>query len=583
MGSAWQRAGRHPSPEAYPGPVTHDIVIRNGLIADGTGAPPVGGDLAIDGDRITELGPSVTGRGRREIDADGRLVTPGFVDVHTHLDAQLSWDPVGTSSCWHGVTSVVLGNCGVTFAPCKPADRRYLAEMMESVEDIPADSIMSGLDWSWESYGGYLDALERLPKGLNAGGLVGHCAVRYYAMGERSLDDSAATDADIEVMVGAVDEAVAAGALGFSTSRTLLHRVPDGRNVPGTFASTTEVLALADVLRRQRRGLFQAVPAFVSDGDVDPTADIDLLSEVAHVTGRPVTFSLVQSADAPGRYLEVLEATEKACAAGADMSVQTTARAVGLIYGAFNRTPFDRAPAWRELRSLDLAARLAIMGDPAGRARLVADVDAHPPRLPLTDVMVMPDGDARYDLGPSDSLAAHAARMGTTPADAFITLTLARHGRQLLVWAFRNDDMDAVETMLRSPVTIMGLADAGAHVGQILDASQTSFYLAFWVRDRGLCSVGEGVRRLTSQPADIFGLPDRGVLRPGAYADVNVLDLDGLRLPQPEYVHDFPGGAGRFVQRAAGFGYTVVNGQVFMEDGQHTGALAGQVIRSQPA
>lgn len=568
---------------AYASPVTHDIVIRNGLVADGTGAEPVHADVAIDGDRITAVEPQVDGPGRREIDADGRLVTPGFVDVHTHLDAQLSWDAVGSSSCWHGVTSVVLGNCGVTFAPCKPADRRYLAEMMESVEDIPADSIMSGLDWSWESYGEYLDALDRLQKGLNTGGLVGHCAVRHYAMGERSLDESDPTDADLETMVAAVDEAIAAGALGFSTSRTLLHRVPDGRNVPGTFAPPREVLALADVLRRRRQGLFQVVPSFVSDGDVDPAADLALMTEVALATGRPVTFSVVQSAEAPGRYLEVLEGTEKAVAAGADMTAQTTARAVGLMYGAFNRTPFDRAPAWRELRSLDLEGRLAVMRDPAGRARLVADVDAHPPRLDLTKVMVMPDGDARYDLGPDDSLAATAARMGTTPADAFITLTLARQGRQLLTWAFRNDDVDAVETMLRSPVTIMGLADAGAHVGQILDASQSTFFLAHWVRDRGLCSVGEGIRRLTSQPAAVFGIPDRGVLRPGAYADVNVLDLDALALPQPTFVHDFPGGAGRFVQRARGYACTLVNGEVFMDGGEHTGALPGRVLRSQPS
>ncbi|MDQ1397424.1 MAG: N-acyl-D-amino-acid deacylase, partial [Acidimicrobiaceae bacterium] len=237
--------------------MAHDIVIRGGMVADGNGGEPQPADVAIDGDRVVAVG-QVDERGTREIDAEGRLVTPGFVDIHTHLDAQLSWDPAGTSSCWHGVTSVVLGNCGVTFAPCKPEDRRYLAEMMESVEDIPADSIMSGLDWEWESYGEYLTALDKLPKGVNAGGMVGHCAVRYYAMGERSLDEEPAGPDDIRAMQALVDEAISAGALGFSTSRTFLHRVPDGRPVPGTYAAVEELMALAEPMGRQHRGVFEA-------------------------------------------------------------------------------------------------------------------------------------------------------------------------------------------------------------------------------------------------------------------------------------------------------------------------------------
>src|SRR4051794_23699139 len=371
--------------------MSHDIVIRNGMVVDGSGAEPVRADVAIDGDRITIVG-DVSDRGAREIDATGRLVTPGFVDIHTHLDAQLSWDPIGTSSCWHGITSVVLGNCGVPSAPGRPEDRQYLAEMMESVEDVPAQAIMSGLDWSWVSYGEYLDAIDRMPKGVNAGGMVGHCAVRTYAMRERSLDPDPATDADIAAMCELVDEAISAGALGFSTSRTPLHHVPDGRNVPGTFADAREVLAIAEVLGRHRRGVFESAPAFIGDATRNQS-EVDLMAEICLTTGRPVTFGMTQTSMAPTMHSEVLEAVEKAVAEGANLRPQTTARGVGIVFGLFYRTPFDRAPEWKALRKLDLETKLAMLRDPEQRARLVAAVDAVPSPIPMTSVFVMPDGD----------------------------------------------------------------------------------------------------------------------------------------------------------------------------------------------
>jgi N-acyl-D-aspartate/D-glutamate deacylase len=561
--------------------MSHDIVIRNGMVVDGSGAEPVRADVAIDGDRITAVG-DVPDAGTREIDATGRLVTPGFVDIHTHLDAQLSWDPIGTSSCWHGITSVVLGNCGVTFAPCRPDDRRYLAEMMESVEDIPADAIMSGLDWSWTSYGEYLDAIDRMPKGVNAGGMVGHCAVRTYAMRERSLDREPASDEDIAAMCELVDEAIAAGALGFSTSRTPLHRVPDGRNVPGTFADAREILAIAEVLGRHGRGIFESAPAFIGDATQNQS-EVDLMAEVCFTTGRPVTFGLTQTSMSPTLHTDVLAAVEKAVAEGANLRPQTTARGVGVVFGATHRTPFDRTPEWKALRKLDLDTKLATFRDPEQRARLVAAVEAVPSPIPMTSLFVMPDGDASYDNVPEQSLAAVAARMGTTPADAFMTLSVERDGRLLVNFPFLNDDLAEVEGMLQNPLTVMGLADAGAHVGQIMDSSQPTYFLTRCVRDRDMFSVGEGIRKLTSEPAELFGIADRGVLRVGAFADVNVIDLEGMRLPQPVYVHDFPGGAGRFVQKATGYDHTIVNGQPFMEHGEHTGALAGRLLRSAPA
>jgi N-acyl-D-aspartate/D-glutamate deacylase len=561
--------------------MTYDLVVRDGLIADGRGGEPVAGDVAIDGDRVAAVGVGL-GPGRRELDADGRLVTPGFVDIHTHLDAQLGWDALATSSCWHGVTSVVLGSCGVTFAPCRPEDRRYLAEFMESVEDVPADSIMAGLDWDWETYGEYLDAVGRWPKGVNVGGMVGHCAVRYHAMGERGLDPAPASDDDVAAMCELVDEAIGSGALGFSTSRTMLHRVPDGRAVPGTYADARELHALAAVMGRRGAGVFEAAPAL---GERDPeggrrtVAEVELLADLALATGRPATFGLSQTKRVPELHDEALAAVEAARAKGAALAPQTTARGIGMLFGLVHRTPFDGAPAWRALRDLPFDERLAALRDPGRRAALV-DATRDLSTIPPDELFVLPAGDARYDLGPEDSLAGHAARLGVTPAEAFITLELEGEGRPLLNWPFLNDDLDAVAVMLRHPDTVMGLADAGAHVGLIMDASQPTFLLTYWVRERGLLSAGEAVRRLTSEPARLFGLTGRGVLEPGAFADVNVLDLDRLGLPQPEYVHDYPAGAGRYVQRSRGYAWTLVNGRVFLADGEPEGALAGRLLRN---
>jgi N-acyl-D-amino-acid deacylase len=559
----------------------HDLVIRDGLVVDGLGGKPVAGDVAVDGDRITAVG-TVDERGRRELDAEGRLITPGFVDIHTHLDAQLGWDPIASSSCWHGVTSLVLGSCGVTFAPCKPADRRYLAELMESVEDIPADSIMEGLDWNWETYGDYLDAVADWPKGVNVGGMVGHCAVRYHAMGDRGLDPAPATDDDIAVMCDLVDEAMARGALGFSTSRTMLHRVPDGRAVPGTYADARELLAIAGVLREHDAGVFEAAPALgerTPDGGRRTRPEVELLADVARASGRPVTFGLSQTKRVPELHEEALGVVESAVASGAHLAPQTTARGIGMLFGLMHRSPFDGAPAWRALRDVPFAERLAALRDPGRRAELI-DAARDLPTIPPDEMFVLPEGDARYDLGPADTLAGHAARLGVTPVEAFITIELERDGRALVNWPFLNDDLDAVARMLRHPNTVMGLADAGAHVGLIMDSSQPTFLLTHWVRDQSLLSVGEAIRRLTSEPAELFGLPGRGTLVPGAFADLNVLDLDGMRLPQPDYCQDFPAGAGRYVQRAQGYAFTVVNGAVFMENGDHTGVLAGRMLRS---
>ena len=556
-----------------------DLLIRGGTLVDGTGAPARVADVGVADDRIVAVG-SIDARATRVIDARDRLVTPGFVDLHTHLDAQIAWDPMLTSSCWHGVTSVVLGNCGVTFAPVRPADREYLAEMMESVEDIPKRSILDGLPWSWETYGEYLDALEAMPKGINVGGMVGHCAVRYHAMGERSLSlepGAPPSAADLAAMCALVDEAIAAGALGVSTSRTLRHRVPDGRYVPGTWAEPDELLAFAEVLAARGRGVFEVSPRFDGDGPAEPRVESELawMSAIAARTGRSVTFNLSQT-HAQGDHWRL--AIDLARRAGGRIRPQTTSKSVGVLFALASHTPFDREPAWAELGGLDLEARLSRLRDPSVRARLVAD----PRPVEGYDEFFVVREPVRYDNAPEASLGAIARARGVSAAEAFIDLNLETAGRMVLALPFLNQRVDAIERMLGEDVVVMGLADAGAHVGQVMDASQPTYFLTYWVRERGLLGVEEAVRRLTSDTADFMGIPDRGTVREGAFADLNVIDWDALALEVPEFAHDFPHGAGRWTQRGRGYDATIVNGEVVLEAGEHVGGHAGRVLRSGP-
>ncbi|MDA3041057.1 MAG: amidohydrolase family protein [Actinomycetota bacterium] len=557
---------------------TPDIIIRNGTVIDGTGAPARRADVAITDDRITAVEPTIAGKAKREIDAEGRLVTPGFVDIHTHLDAQIAWDPVQTSSCWHGITSAVLGNCGVTFAPVAPGGADFLAEMMESVEDIPRRAILEGLPWDWTTYGEYLNWIDRTAKGINVGGMVGHSAVRLAAMGMRGMDETAGPD-DVAKMVELVDEAMSAGALGFSTSRTLLHVVPDGRQVPGTFADAAELLAFAGVLGKHGKGVFEAA-ARLGERDKEEhlpntRAEVAWMGEVSRRSGRPVSFGLVHSERRPELFRRVVEFAKEENTSGAMVRPQTTCRGIGVIYTLNNRMPF-RSSAWKELMEVAPEARLDAVRSPERWAAL-AQCELV---VPAEKMWILPAGDARYDCKPEDNLEAIATRRGVTPAEAYLDACLEAGGPVNLNYPILNQSFDAVQEMLDDPVITLGLADAGAHVGQIMDSSQPTFFLTYWVREKQRWQLEEAIRRLTSDTADLFGVVDRGRLEPGRFADVNVIDFDNLRLPQPEYVYDFPNGAGRYIQGASGYDYTLVNGQVFMDHGEHTGAFAGTTIRS---
>jgi N-acyl-D-aspartate/D-glutamate deacylase len=561
--------------------MAHDLVIRGGTIVDGTGGTSFTGDIAIDGEHITAVG-AVDDSARRTIDADGALVTPGFVDIHTHLDAQLAWDPDATSSCWHGVTSVVLGNCGVTFAPVRPGDESWLAALMESVEDIPAASILEGLAFDWETYGEYLGAIDRMPKGVNVGGMIGHCALRHYAMGERGLGEEPATDDDIAVMTELVDEAMAAGALGFSTSRTLLHRVPDGRFVPGTWADERELLAIADVLGAHGKGVYEVAPRFERPGaEYEGTrAEIHWMAEINRRTHRPVTFGLAQSNAGPELFRVILQLVDEEAGAGGELRPQTTARGIGLLFGLQHRTFFDQTPEWAALQSLPLAERLAALDDPSRRAALLRAAADRLPPLDFRGVYVLTRDDVDYSADPDTSLAAHAERAGESIPEAFVRISRETGGTALFNYPFLNQRMDAVAEMLDNPRVAIGLGDSGAHVGLIMDASLPTWFLLHWVRDLRKYPVEDAIRRLTSDNATLFGIADRGAIRPGAFADLNIIDLDGLALDVPELVHDFPTGAPRYVQRSRGYPATIVNGQVFVENGVPTGAHVGHTLRS---
>jgi N-acyl-D-aspartate/D-glutamate deacylase len=560
----------------------HDLVVRGGSVVDGTGRPPFHADVAVDGDRIVAVG-EVLERGWRTIDAAGRVVTPGFIDAHTHLDAQLFWDPLASPCCWHGVTTVVVGNCGVSFAPVRPGDEERLARTLESVEQIPAESILAGVPFGFRGYGGYLDALAARPLGVNAAGLVGHAALRQFALGEEATEEGRfPRDSERVEMCAEVAEALAAGALGFSTSRTASHPTPEGVPIPGTYAPDEELFALAEVLRAAGRGLVQWVAGF-GERDHGPhypgaRAEVRRIAETSRRAGRPVVFSLFTHEGVPTLHRIVLEVADRERAAGASIRPMFNPRPVLSFVGLANRAPL-RASAWKALYERPAAERLAALEEEAVRRALV-DVRPEAEARAATSLWLFGPERCEYELRPERRLDAVARARGERPAETLVALFRETRGRQIFVSVGSNQRADAIEEVFRHPGMLVGLGDAGAHVTGICDASMTTHVLAHWSRDREALPVEEAVRRLSSELANVFGIPGRGVIAPGAFADLNVIDLPALAPELPEFVHDFPAGAGRWTQGARGYAATIVNGQVAIEDGRHTGRLAGRVLRA---
>ncbi len=559
--------------------MTHDLVIRGGNVVDGTGAPGVRADVAIDDGRITAVG-RVDERGRDEIDADGHAVTPGFVDGHTHLDAQVMWDPLGTSSCYHGVTTVVMGNCGFTLAPVRPDARELVVRNLERAEDIAPSALAAGLDWSWSSFAEYLDAIERRPLGINYAAQIGHSAMRTWAMGERAFEE-AATDDDLALMRRELREAMDAGAVGFTTSRIDQHETSDDRPVASRLATWEEVCELVGVVRDARSGVFEITPSFANRG-MDPAeraAAVRALRDLAVDTGVPVTFGM----GAGSRARMTTDMIDATVAAGGHMFGQTHSRGVQVVLTFLSRTPFDNLPGWKPVRALSPAEQLAVLRDPERRAALAHEAEHGPYGRAIGAEAPRPDWSAMrvYDdpAGANPSVADIAAARGVAPIDAVLDLAIESELRQLFTQPLSPTDDDALLTVMRHPHSVMTFSDSGAHVSQIADSSIQTYLLSYWVRTKQAFTFEEAVRMLTSVPATAWGFTDRGVVREGAAADLNVVDPERVAPELPTVEHDLPAGARRLVQRSTGFRATIVAGEPVLVDGEPTGRLPGKLLR----
>ena len=568
----------------------HDLVIRNGTIVDGSGSPGRPGDVAIDGDRIVAVG-KVEGSGRREIDADGALVTPGWVDVHTHYDGQATWDPEVSPSGWHGVTTVVMGNCGVGFAPARPDERDFLIQLMEGVEDIPGAALDEGMSWNWETFPEYLDELESMSRVLDVAALVPHGALRAYVLGAGRPNDEATGD-EIELMAKLAHEAALAGAMGVSTTRTLLHRAKDGELAAGTTAAADELVAIGSALGGTGHRVFS-----VASDMMDPGAEIDWMAKISQAAGIPVTFQTLAVDFAPQWWRDWIDRAMTANREGAWLVPQVAGKPASVLVGfesSFH--PFVRNSVYRQYADLPFEERVARLRDPEVKAAILSepvrtDVQGLDALMAMSLSKLFPLGDPpNYEPDPSTSVAAVAEREGRDPMEVTYELMLQRGGRELLylpLLGYVAGGLDDIGEMLRHPGTVLGLGDGGAHCGVLCDASLPTFMLTHWARDRSrgdALPVEAIVHHQTRRTAMLYGFADRGLVRPGFLADLNVVDFDGLQLEPPEMAYDLPAGGKRLIQRAHGYLATVKSGTVVRERDEATGERPGTLLRgAQPA
>ncbi|MCA9514040.1 MAG: amidohydrolase family protein [Myxococcales bacterium] len=579
----------------------YDLLIRGGRVVDGTGAPARTADVAITGDRIAAVG-RITAPARDVMNADGLLITPGFVDLHTHYDAQVTWDPYLTPSSWHGCTTVVMGNCGVGFAPAAPDKHKWLIELMEGVEDIPGTAMHEGIQWEWETFPEYLDAIARKAHVIDFGAQVPHGPLRAYVMGERGAANEDATDADVARMAALVREGMVAGALGFSTSRTMLHKAIDGRPVPGTFANQRELFGIGRVLGELGAGVFQTATDHLNVPD-----ELKMFEQLANEIGRPVLFNLSQTDAAPGLWREVLAELERINARGGQVFGQVAGRAIGVLM-SFRTTghPFVAYPSWIQMMGQPWEVQRAKLLDPAFKAKLLSEkrVDLRQFAAMVSraydwdfvdflttsfDKMYPHGSGIEYEPRESESVAAIAAATGKRPEEVAYDALAANGGEGMLyfpLFNYADKDLELLRELHAHPSTRMGLSDAGAHCGAVCDGGMPTFMLTHWTRDRtrgDRLPLEHIVRRQTMDTARTYGLLDRGVLAPGYLADVNLIDYDNLRFMEPGIAFDLPSNARRLVQRATGYVATVKRGEVILKDGKPTGALPGQLIRGAQA
>lgn len=558
-----------------------DLVIRGGQIVDGTGMPAYRADVAVSGDRIAAIG-RVRDRGAKEIDAEGHVVTPGFIDGHTHLDAQVFWDPLGTSSCWHGVTTAVMGNCGFTLAPSRQGARKLVIDNLERAEDIPAAALAQGVKFEWETFSEYLDVVDRLPKGINAAVYLGHSALRTFVMGERAFQEQASPD-DLAAMVHELKAGLAAGAVGFSTSRSDHHVTPSGAPVASRIATWDEVHHLVSAMAASGGGVFElSNESSMTSPDPEVRAEpMRRLRELAVSTGVPTTFGITTYGD-PNRWRELLRLLDDAARDGGRVWGQSSCQPSGAIFNFATWLPFDKLPAWREVRERSLDEQRVLLRDPAVRRHLleaVGDQDftlgKEAVKKPFFERLVVMAQGGKF----SQSLAEVARLRQVSPVEAMLDLGIESDFGVFFFQPTSNDDPVEVKQILDHPRTVMTFSDAGAHVSQIINASLSTHLLGVWVRERQTFTIEQAVRMLTLVPSCLWGLSDRGLLREGLVADINVIDPVTVGECLPEVVHDLPSGATRLVQRATGIRNTVVGGRVLLDEGQHTGVLPGSLIR----
>ena len=561
----------------------YDLMIKNGTIIDGSGLPRFRADVGIVHGKIATIG-KIRDRAKEVLDADGHVVAPGFIDAHTHMDAQVFWDPLGTCSCWHGITSVVMGNCGFSLAPCGEKDKLLVMRNLERAEDIAPEAMEAGIKWSWTTYPEYLDAVERLPKGINYAAYVGHSALRTYVMGERAFTDAATPD-DLEAMKREVRDAIRAGAVGFTTSRTHNHQTPDGQPVASRLATWDEVRQLVGVMGEMNAGVFE-----IANEDVRFDPDrvheyLGRLKALAVDTGVPVTFGMFSSRQAPDMWRPFFTLADETAAAGGRMFIQVHSRSLNVVLSFETVTPFDKLPVWRELRTLPLAEQEAKLRDPDLRRKLVEavhqtprdssrGVGAEPRAAHFKWLLVMEKATPPYR-----SVAQIAADLNKDPVEVFIDLALAKHLKQFFLQPLVNENQDHVLEMIKHPRSVVTFSDSGAHVSQIMDSSLQSHLLSHWVREKQAVTLEEAVRMLSFVPASHWGLTGRGLLREGWAADVVIFDPNTITPLLPELTHDLPAGARRLQQKATGIVATVVNGEVVLRNNEHTGALPGQLLR----
>jgi N-acyl-D-aspartate/D-glutamate deacylase len=561
----------------------YDLLVKNGTVIDGSGSPGYRADVGVVDGKIAAIG-RINESAKQTIDADGHIVSPGFVDGHTHMDAQIFWDPIGSCSCYHGVTSVVMGNCGFTLAPCKQEDADMVFRNLERAEDLSRDAMLEGIDWRWETFPEFLDVIDELPKGINYAGYIGHSALRTYVMGERAFSDAASED-DVRNMQGLVKQAVQAGAIGFSTSRTFNHLTADDRPVASRIAEWDEVRAIVNAVGETGKGLFE-IAGEAPGRDPERIAEYHgRLRDLAVESGVPQTWGMFSVRAAPDLWRPYFDLLDETAAAGGRMFAQVHSRALSSLLSFESNTPFDNWEFWSEFRQLPLAEQAAKMRNPEIKAKLIeiarreytgpriVGAEARPPEWDY----IYPMDDMVYD---KPSMAEIARGKGIHPVELMIDMALERDLKMFFRQPIANEDQAQVLDMMKHPRSVITFSDSGAHVSQIMDSSLQTHLLSYWVREKQAMTLEDAIKQITYNTATMWGLHDRGLLREGMAADLVVFDADTIGAKMPEVVHDLPSGAKRLKQTADGILNTVVNGEILLTNNDHSGAVPGRLLRS---